>query len=308
MDTTVAKSAKRKIAPVRPKAAKAAPAKKAKKTVAAKRPKPAVVASKSKQKPIPAKKTAARKPTVAVAAKRDVKSLAGKPAPSAKPVAAKTAKPAVSSKRPAPPPAPARKAKPAPPPPPPPPQLDKAAKKASLERQRILQAQEKANQGALKVFEQALKSFHRQEYDVACEALKRIFKEFGNEVEVASRARDYITVCEQRMEKPKNGPKSSEANYSQGVFELNAGRYQKAADLLEKAARMEPNSAYIIYSLAAAQAQLNDTDSAMESLRRAIQLLESLRNRARRDSDFSNLMGHEEFRELVGMEEAPLVL
>jgi len=193
-------------------------------------------------------------------------------------------------------------------PPPPPPELDKAAKKASLERQRILQAQEKANQGALKVFEQALKSFHRQEYDVACDAFKRIFKEFGNEVEVAPRARDYMTVCEQRTEKPKSAPKSSEANYSQGVFELNAGRYQKAADLLEKAARMEPNSAYIIYSLAAAQAQLNDIDSAMDSLRRAIQLEESLRNRARRDSDFSNLMNDEEFRELVGMEEAPLVL
>jgi tetratricopeptide (TPR) repeat protein len=193
-------------------------------------------------------------------------------------------------------------------PPPAPPQLDKAAKKASLERQKILQAQEKANQGALKVFEQALKSFHRQEYDVACDAFKRIFKEFGNDVEVASRARDYMTVCEQRTEKPRSTPKSSEANYSQGVFELNAGRYEKAADLLEKAAKMEPNSAYIIYSLAAAQAQLGDIDGAMDSLRRAIRLEESLRNRARRDHDFHNLMVHEDFRELVGMEEPPLVL
>jgi tetratricopeptide (TPR) repeat protein len=307
MDTTVAKSAKRKIAPVRPKAAKAAPAKKAKKTVAAKRPKPAAVAAKSPKKTVPAKKAPAKKP-VAVAPKHVAKS---KPAPGAKASAAKTAKPAVATKPVVAPPAAAKKAKPLHQPPPPPPaprQPDKEAKKASLERQRILQAQEKANQGALKVFEQALKSFHRQEYDAACDAFKRIFKEFGNEVEVASRARDYMTVCEQRMEKPKNSPKSSEANYSQGVFELNAGHYEKAADLLERAARMEPNSAYIVYSLAAAQAQLNDVDSAMESLRKAIQLLESLRNRARRDSDFANLMSHEDFREMVGMEEAPLVL
>src|SRR5882724_3028872 len=307
MDTTVAKSAKRKIAPVRPKAAKAAPAKKAKKTVAAKRPKPAALAVKSNKKTVPAKKAPAKK-SVAAAPKRAVKS---KPAPSAKAPAAKNSKPAAATKPTVAPAAAAtKKAKPVyqPPSPPPPRQPDKEAKKASLERQRILQAQEKANQSALKVFEQALKSFHRQEYDLACESLKRIFKEFGNDVEVASRARDYMTVCEQRMEKPKNSPKSSEANYSQGVFELNAGHFQKAADLLERAARMEPNSAYIVYSLAAAQAQLNDVDSAMESLRKAIQLLESLRNRARRDSDFANLMVHEDFREMVGMEEAPLVL
>jgi tetratricopeptide (TPR) repeat protein len=194
-------------------------------------------------------------------------------------------------------------------PPPPPPQQDKAAKKAALERQKMLQAQERANQAALKVFEQALRSFHRQEYAVACEAFKKILADFGNDVEVAPRARDYAAVCDQRMEKPKSPPKSSEAYYSQGVYELNAGRYEKAANLLERAAKMEPNSAYIIYSLAAAQAQLDDVDTALESLHKAIRLEESLKNRARRDTDFANLISIEEFRDLVGIEsEPPLVL
>jgi len=309
MDTTVAKSAKSKSAPARPKAAQktkasTSSASKAKKTAAAKRPKATAAASKTKSKPAPARKVVAKQPVKTAATRTGVKAgLKASVAPSKKSAVSRVAKPVKRSA------APVAPVKRPPMPPPPPPQLDKAAKKAALERQKILQAQEKANQAALKAFEQALRSFHRQEYGPACEAFKKILEEFGNDVEVAPRARDYANVCEQRMEKPKTPPKSSEAYYSQGVYELNAGRYEKAANLLERATKMEPNSAYIIYSLAAAQAQLDDVDTALETLHKAIQLEESLKNRARRDSDFVNLINIEEFRELVGIEsEPPLVL
>jgi len=175
------------------------------------------------------------------------------------------------------------------------------AKVTQPEQKKTSPATQKVTAAALKAFELAVKAFYRQDYPTARASFASLLDKYSSEVDIIARARTYITICEQRMERPKPLPRSLDALYSQGVFELNSGNVEKAVSLFEKAMRLNPEADYVIYSLASAQARLGDKKSALMNLRRSIELQPTHRIQARRDPDFSALYDSQEFQHLVGM-------
>jgi tetratricopeptide (TPR) repeat protein len=153
---------------------------------------------------------------------------------------------------------------------------------------------------AVRAFEQALKNFNRHDFAHAKSAFESILANFGDQSEVAARARTYLTICEQRLARTPSAPRSPDALYNQGVFELNKGNIQDAIELFEKALKAEPRADHIFYSLSAAHARLNDAPKALDALRRAIALRSVHRSHARRDLDFASLRNNEEFQHLTG--------
>src|SRR5205807_6030250 len=116
--------------------------------------------------------------------------------------------------------------------------------------------------------------------------------------EVTARARTYLAVAEARL-RSELAPRDDDSLYDRGVIELNRGEYVAAQELFERALRREPDAAHIHYGLAASRARLGAIDTALKSLRRALDLQPKLRIRAQRDSDLNPLRNDPEFDQIV---------
>src|SRR5438034_11350611 len=94
-------------------------------------------------------------------------------------------------------------------------------------------------------------------------------------------------------------PRDADSLYDRGVIELNRGEYVAAQELFERALKREPDAAHIHYGLAASRARLGAIDTALKSLKSALDLQPKLRIRAQRDHDVNPLRSDSEFDTLV---------
>src|SRR2546430_12693061 len=166
-------------------------------------------------------------------------------------------------------------------PPPPPPQLthDEAA--------------------ALKAFEAAHKEFTRGHFSEARSMFRSLVEKYPMVSEVTARARTYLAVAEARLRTEFALPRDADALYDRGVIELNRGEYVAAQELFERALKRDPDAAHIHYGLAATRARLGAIDTALQSLRPALDLQPNLRVRAQRDIDLNSLRSDPEFEQIV---------
>lgn len=152
---------------------------------------------------------------------------------------------------------------------------------------------------ALSAFEEAHKEFTRGRFAEARTQFRALVDKYPTVSEVAARARTYLTVAESRLRPDLTPPRDADSLYDRGVIELNRGDYVAAQELFERALKREPEAAHIHYGLAASRARLGAIDTALKSLRRALDLQPKLRIRAQRDMDLNSLRSDPEFDQLV---------
>ncbi len=152
---------------------------------------------------------------------------------------------------------------------------------------------------ALRAFEAAHKEFTRGRFIEARNQFRHLVENYPMVSEVAARARTYLTVAEARLRTELALPRDADSLYDRGVIELNRGEYVAAQELFERALRREPEAAHIHYGLAASRARLGAIDTALKSLRRALDIQPTLRIRAQRDQDLNPLRSDPEFDQLV---------
>jgi tetratricopeptide (TPR) repeat protein len=152
---------------------------------------------------------------------------------------------------------------------------------------------------ALRAFEAAHKEFARGRFSEARNQFRVLVEKYASISEVTARARTYLAVSEARMRTELALPRDADSLYDRGVIELNRGDYVAAQELFERALRREPEAAHIHYGLAASRARLGAIDTALKSLRRALDLQPNLRIRAQRDQDLNPLRSDPEFELLV---------
>jgi len=152
---------------------------------------------------------------------------------------------------------------------------------------------------ALTAFESAHKEFTRGRFAEARTQFRSLIEKYPTVSEVAARARTYLAVAESRLRTDLVQPRDADSLYDRGVIELNRGEYVAAQELFERALKREPEAAHIHYGLAASRARLGAIDTALKSLRRALDLQPKLRIRAQRDSDLNSLRSDPEFDQIV---------
>jgi tetratricopeptide (TPR) repeat protein len=152
---------------------------------------------------------------------------------------------------------------------------------------------------ALRAFEAAHKEFARGRFAEARNQFRSLVENHHTVSEVTARARTYLAVAEARLRTELVLPKDADSLYDRGVIELNRGEYVAAQELFERALRREPEAAHIHYGLAASRARLGAIDTALNSLRRALDIQPTLRIRAQRDQDLNPLRSDPEFDQLV---------
>ena len=152
---------------------------------------------------------------------------------------------------------------------------------------------------ALAAFEAAHKEFGRGRFADARNQFRALVEKFPAVSEVTARARTYLAVADSRLRTEMAPPRDADSLYDRGVIELNRGEYVAAQELFERALKREPEAAHIHYGLAATRARLGAIDTALKSLRRALDLQPKLRIRAQRDHDLNPLRSDPEFEQLV---------
>ena len=152
---------------------------------------------------------------------------------------------------------------------------------------------------ALRAFERAHKEFARGRFAEARHQFRSLIEKYAGVSEVTARARTYLAVAESRLRSETMLPRDSDSLYDRGVIELNRGEYVAAQELFERALKREPDAAHIHYGLAATRARLGAIDTALESLRRALDLQPKLRIRAQHDHDLAVLRNDPEFEQLI---------
>ncbi|HVS21987.1 MAG TPA: tetratricopeptide repeat protein [Pyrinomonadaceae bacterium] len=152
---------------------------------------------------------------------------------------------------------------------------------------------------ALSAFEAAHKDFTRGRFAEARHQFRALVEKYPTVSEVTARARTYLAVAEARLRTELALPRDADSLYDRGVIELNRGEYVAAQELFERALRREPEAAHIHYGLAATRARLGAIDTALKSLKRALDLQPNLRIRAQRDHDLNPLRSDPEFEQLV---------
>ena len=162
-----------------------------------------------------------------------------------------------------------------------------------IERQRI----DAQYQTAVKNFEAAVRAFQKQKYRKAMETFENLVdSEF---TEVVQRARMYMRLCQQKVNRSGPARSTAEEYYTLGVAALNARELERAIEHLGKAEKLRPNKDHIQYALAAAHSLRGNVSSALEHLKVAIRLRPEDRFQARRDEDFQGLASDSRFRRLV---------
>lgn len=152
---------------------------------------------------------------------------------------------------------------------------------------------------ALKAFEAAHREFTRGRFAEARSHFRALVDKYSSVPEVTARARTYLSIAEARLHTELTSPRDADSLYDRGVIELNRGEYVAAQELFERALKRDPDAAYIHYGLAATRARLGAIDTALKSLRRALDLQPNLRIRAQRDHDLNPLRSDPEFDQLV---------
>jgi len=156
-------------------------------------------------------------------------------------------------------------------------------------------------QKALAAYAEAIKEFRRERFDKAIEALRGFIEKHPAEKELVDRARIYIAVSENRL-KGKGEPvalKTAEDHYQYGIYKINAGEHEEAIKLLEKAAKLDPESGKVSYALADLNCLMGRNEDCLEHLKKAVQIDKSFRVLAQNEPDFEPLWEDKKFKAIT---------
>ncbi len=148
----------------------------------------------------------------------------------------------------------------------------------------------------LESLEQGIRLFREQRFSEARDFFERSTR--GPQLDVARTAKNHITVCDRRIQKPALDLKTGDDHYNYAVERLNARDLENARKHFEVALALSPEVDYILYGFAATLALSGDTAAAYENLRRAIEIDPRNRNTARQDPDFATVSHHPLFVQL----------
>ncbi len=152
-----------------------------------------------------------------------------------------------------------------------------------------------------RLYEHALDLLHQNSYKKARNQFVRLLEKFPTDIEITSRAKAFIRVCDRHLDREQKQPAlTSEDIFNQAVIHHNASRYEEALTTLSQAMKLTPKRKdHIHYAMAAAEIGMGNTDQGLKYLKKAIEMNEENRFFARNDPDFEPVIKNAAFQELL---------
>jgi tetratricopeptide (TPR) repeat protein len=151
-------------------------------------------------------------------------------------------------------------------------------------------------QKALAAFGQSMKAFRKGDMEKAVADLKGFIEKFPAEKELLDRAQIYVTIAQKRPKKETVHLKNFEDHFHYAVFKINAGDYEGALKVLEKALEFKTEEAKVQYLMADVLCQLGQTDVCLDALKKAIQKDKFFATLAQNEADFEPLWEDKRFK------------
>ena len=152
----------------------------------------------------------------------------------------------------------------------------------------------------LKTFTQALEALHKKSWAKAAKLFENVI-ESTDLPEVRARAQQYLAACRQHLEeKDAPAPPVDDDPFLHALFEKNRGNLAAALEACKQGGRDQKDERFA-YLAASIHASEGRTDEAAKVLARAIELNSKNRIHAFHDSDFAELRGHPNHRQLFGL-------
>ena len=156
----------------------------------------------------------------------------------------------------------------------------------------------KHSEAARKEYEKGTAALQKKKYEEAERHFRTLLEGFGDERELADRARLYLAVCQRQTTAAARPAGDAEDVYYAALVEKNRRNYQGAIEQLKKTTRRNGDGK-VPYLLACCYAQIHEADNALEALEQAIAEDEGSRALARRDPDFEPLRDSDDFQKLT---------
>ncbi len=151
-------------------------------------------------------------------------------------------------------------------------------------------------QKALAAFGLAVKEFQKGDFEKAAASFKDFIEKFPADKEVVDRARAYLAIAQKKPKKDSVSLRGFEDHYRAGLARINQKDYAGAVKLLEKALEYKEQEGLVYYLLADAHGLMDQTDDALELLKKAVQKDKNFAILAQNEPDFEHLWDDKKFK------------
>jgi tetratricopeptide (TPR) repeat protein len=161
---------------------------------------------------------------------------------------------------------------------------------------RELRSKKDEYQKVLTTFGQAVKEFHKGEFEKAAESFQGFIEKFPAEREIVDRAKAYLSIAQKRPKKESVSLKTFADHTHAGVAKINQRDLPGAVKVLEKALEFKENEGLVYYLLADAHALMGETDASLDLLKKAIQKDKSFAVLAQNEPDLEPIWEDKKFK------------
>jgi tetratricopeptide (TPR) repeat protein len=154
-------------------------------------------------------------------------------------------------------------------------------------------------QKALAAYGQAMKAFHKGDFEKAASELKSFIEKFPGDRELVDRAQIYLAISQKKPKKESVHPKTFEDHFQYGVYKINSGDFEGALKLLEKALEFKTDEAKVLYLIANIHCLMNNPDACLENLKKAVQKDKTMAILALNETDFEPLWEDKRFKAIT---------
>ena len=164
--------------------------------------------------------------------------------------------------------------------------------------------EEKELQAITAEYEKALQLFHKKSYNKAGEAFKKIIEsykdsEFYSVLEIQTRAKVYLSMAEAQTHPVTVKLESAEDHVWEGVYQLNAGKFDKALELFSEAEKNNYRDAFLYFLMATAYLKKEDTAAVLRYLGKCLKKDEHYKIIVYNEPDFEPMLQNQDFLKLV---------
>jgi tetratricopeptide (TPR) repeat protein len=164
--------------------------------------------------------------------------------------------------------------------------------------------EEKELQTISEEYEKALQFFHKKSYGKAGEAFKKIIdtykdSEFYSVLEIQTRAKVFLSITAAQIHPVSITLESIQDYVWEGVYQLNAGKIDKALEHFLHAEKNNFRDAYLYYLMAAAYLRKEDTASSLRYIEKCLKKDEGYKVLVYNEPDFEPLQQNPDFLKLV---------
>jgi len=153
-------------------------------------------------------------------------------------------------------------------------------------------------------YTKGMKVFAKREYSNALKLFDTTIEkykdtEYFSVSEIKTRVKVYRTICHSQLNPVEIQLETDEDYLNEGVFSLNAGKYDRAIELFDELENRKYKDLYLDYLLSIAYLKKDDIETCLKHLKKCIKKDNFFKIIAYNEPDFEKIFDHDEFRSIV---------